>query len=202
MRALIDNRSQHVLAVVDDSGRTTHSIPGWDTFPDTRWVDMVVEYPEDYEPEHHALLGRQSIYSYDQDEDIARQTFPDADFSPDAIRASLISRVNETAAQELHRTDWYVVRFVETGDAVPEDVQSERNSIRERVHHWKTLINRASEAELPDFKVDFNGQKQEPQDVLIAARPKGSDGAAYVTDATHPSQTGAIVRRFTYGEDA
>lgn len=41
--------------------------------------------------------------------------------------------INTEARQYLRDTDWYVVRYQETGVEIPEDVLSERQAARDRV---------------------------------------------------------------------
>lgn len=42
-------------------------------------------------------------------------------------------RINQEARARLAETDWYVVRFLETGKAIPEDLLAERQRLREAV---------------------------------------------------------------------
>jgi hypothetical protein len=49
--------------------------------------------------------------------------------TPEQIQA----RINEEALAYLSSTDWYVVRFAETGVAIPEKILVERQAARERV---------------------------------------------------------------------
>lgn len=42
-------------------------------------------------------------------------------------------QVNHEARRYLAETDWYVIRQQETGEAIPADILTERQSARERV---------------------------------------------------------------------
>jgi len=42
--------------------------------------------------------------------------------------------------KDLTATDWYVVRFVETGTPIPENVLAERQSKRERINELQNQI--------------------------------------------------------------
>lgn len=42
-------------------------------------------------------------------------------------------KINTEARKRLSETDWYVVRFLETGKAIPEDLLAERQRLREAV---------------------------------------------------------------------
>lgn len=44
-------------------------------------------------------------------------------------------RINREARNYLTETDWYVLRFQETGVEIPEDVLSKREEARERVRN-------------------------------------------------------------------
>jgi hypothetical protein len=62
------------------------------------------------------------------DEEYAEMTAPPPE-TPEQIQV----RINEEAIAYLSSTDWYVVRFVETGVAIPEEILAERQAARERV---------------------------------------------------------------------
>jgi len=46
----------------------------------------------------------------------------------------------ENLKLDLATTDWYVVRFVETGTPIPENVLAERQSKRERINELQNQI--------------------------------------------------------------
>ena len=62
-----------------------------------------------------------------------QQSFPDADFSVKAVKAELKQLAKRQANQELSLTDWYVLRKVETGEAIPAEVTVVRESVRKHV---------------------------------------------------------------------
>ena len=51
----------------------------------------------------------------------------------------------ENLKRDLAETDWYVVRFVETGKAIPEEVLAERQEKRDRINELQEQIRRRYE---------------------------------------------------------
>jgi len=48
----------------------------------------------------------------------------------------------ENLRRDLAETDWYVVRFAETGKAIPEEVLAERQEKRDRINELQEQIRR------------------------------------------------------------
>ena len=46
----------------------------------------------------------------------------------------------ENLRRDLAETDWYVVRFAETGKPIPEEVLAERQEKRDRIHELRGQI--------------------------------------------------------------
>ena len=46
----------------------------------------------------------------------------------------------ENLRRDLAETDWYVVRFAETGKAIPEEVLAERQEKRQRINELQEQI--------------------------------------------------------------
>jgi len=57
---------------------------------------------------------------------------PDAEVIP-PTQEQLQEQINNDARAYLTSTDWYVVRFAETGVAIPKDILDARQSARESV---------------------------------------------------------------------
>ena len=49
----------------------------------------------------------------------------------------------ENLKKDLALTDWYVVRFAETGKAIPEEVLAERQEKRDRINELQEQIRRS-----------------------------------------------------------
>ena len=49
----------------------------------------------------------------------------------------------ENLKRDLAETDWYVVRFAETGKAIPEEVLAERQGKRQRINELQEQIRRS-----------------------------------------------------------
>ena len=49
----------------------------------------------------------------------------------------------ENLKRDLAETDWYVVRFVETGKPIPEEVLAERQEKRDRINELQEQIRRS-----------------------------------------------------------
>jgi len=49
----------------------------------------------------------------------------------------------ENLKLDLATTDWYVVRFAETGKAIPEEVLAERQEKRDRINELQEQIRRS-----------------------------------------------------------
>ena len=49
----------------------------------------------------------------------------------------------ENLKRDLAATDWYVVRFVETGKPIPEEVLAERQEKRDRINELQEQIRRS-----------------------------------------------------------
>lgn len=60
------------------------------------------------------------------------------------IKNFLLQIVKNKAYRALQQTDWYIVRFIETGTPIPEDVQQQRTMIRENTIQKETQINNAN----------------------------------------------------------
>lgn len=53
--------------------------------------------------------------------------------NPPKTQEEIQAEVNAQARAYLNSTDWYVVRFAETGVAIPQDILNARQAARERI---------------------------------------------------------------------
>ena len=61
------------------------------------------------------------------------------------LKSQLISDVKATAANELNKTDWYVVRKTEESTAIPSAVTTHRRAVRSKAAAMETSITNASD---------------------------------------------------------
>ena len=59
----------------------------------------------------------------------------------EGLKTVLIRAVKVQAETELNKTDWYVTRKSEKGTAIPSDIQTERDGLREECNDHETAIN-------------------------------------------------------------
>lgn len=143
-------------------------LPG-DPEANAAWLPVVRVLPADFAPGQPRLLGR-SVYELHPDGDMVVETFPEADFSPDAFRANARRIAHERAHDALSRTDWYVVRAAETGVPVPAKVAGIRASIREAITAEDARVEAMTPAELQDYAaVEINNVARELDDFVRAA---------------------------------
>lgn len=119
--------------------------------PDEGWYPVEETFPEDYTPRFPVLLGNPRV-ELEEDAEVVSVTYPNADFSPDGVRRALKDGVKMYAAFVLAPTDWYFIRKVETGEAVPEDVVVARQAVRDEVARIVAEIDATAEEDLLDFQ--------------------------------------------------
>lgn len=115
--------------------------------------ERVVRHPEDFIPRFSALLGS-STFEVLPDGRVL-ESFPDADFSVEAVRRELISMAKQDAGRELNRTDWYVVRAMELDKPTPKEIKSLRKKVRDHVDWIIEDVNRRSPRELVEYTWKF-----------------------------------------------
>lgn len=136
---------------------------------DTVWVDVIDDFPDDYLPQFHGLLGDRSDFYEAADGSIHRR-WPDADFSEPRIRDAVSMRVIREAADTLHLTDQVVIEAMERNDPVPLDVKSARDATRSRREaNIRTAVSSAIQ-QVIDFVPDYDDLRQRGQDAMMNAR--------------------------------
>lgn len=115
--------------------------------------ELVVREPEAFIPRFGRLLGSAEFELLDDGRVL--QTYPSADFSVEAVRGELSRMAREAANRELTKTDWYVMRKVETGAEIPEKILSLRNSIRDHIDWIDDDLAKRAPRELVDYEWMF-----------------------------------------------
>ena len=67
------------------------------------------------------------------------------DIKVPGVKTILIKQVKAEAAQELQKTDWYVVRKADTDEAIPSAVATHRAAVRSKQASMETSITNASD---------------------------------------------------------
>lgn len=162
----------------------------------TIWVPVETVYPPDFDPrfEDHLHSDAQQ-FRYDANRNVVEITFPDADFSPAAIRETLHGLVRSSAWQLLWKTDWYVTRKIETGKEIPEEVISGREAIRASAEDHDARIDATPDESIKDFVIDLQGTRAVEDTTPVEPEiVPGGDGSHWITDATSPDEHGNPVR--------
>lgn len=160
----------------------------------TEWYPTEIRLPEGYNDRLPFLLHEDSTrYDFDPEKQVIVIEYPDADFSPRAIRAALVDLAKHAANYELAKTDWYVIRMQETGKDIPESIRQRRQEIRDKSQRYEREIAKASVKDLNDFTITYGleeGDLEKPEPEM----PPGGDGSLWITDATSPDQEGKPVK--------
>lgn len=191
-----DHKTNRILALKTATGEV-HSTGAQRVLgAKTEWVRVETILPEGYDPQFHSLLyvaphrGQDPLrYTYDPDGNRVVVEFPYADFSVEAMRERLRRQAKESAHTALMETDWYVIRQVETGVPIPEDIKAVRESIRQRADTMEGEIRTLSATEIGEYDMTLPPTLMEDE-----PPPPGGDGSEWRTDATEPGQKGSPVR--------
>lgn len=169
---------------------------------------LVIVYPEDMITRFQRLLGGARFDL--QPDGTVKQWYPNADFSVAAVRNALHDELSGSLQQTLGRTDWAVIRKMDIGAPVPENIVIVRQKQRDHYETVKAQIDAATERELVEMRWTWPTQ---PAHVMIggvptlfsntmpigapapdsldlqpgAVRPRQADASATVPDPTAPS---------------
>lgn len=95
-----------------------------------KFVEVIVDGKARYVPDPE---------TYDPSEDVVEEVESPISFTPEEIAAQEAwdeqARINRVSLRYLADTDWYVTRFQETGQAIPEDVATKRQEARDSIVH-------------------------------------------------------------------
>lgn len=129
--------------------------------PNAPFVHDGISYPGNWlklsTPEERAALG---IIEVPDPVDIDRRFFIEIDTGNimpgfngpkprdlKTVQIEQIAEVDRSMANLLKGTDWTWIRFMETGDPIPEDIAAYRKAVREEGKRLKEAINNAKEVE-------------------------------------------------------
>ena len=97
-------------------------------------------------------------HTWNKDEKEAHGLKEVPDFIPtlpkslDDIKNRKLSRLQYERESLLRKTDWYILRYVETEEAIPENIKKYRSNIRNRGKEMEQAINElSSHDELDEF---------------------------------------------------
>lgn len=211
-QAAVDPKTHAVVAIRNSDGTVQNpysNLPVVDKI-DGVWRPLRVMLPEGYLPDFQHLLGNNVAYVFDPDEEIVYRTYPDADFSVEAVKNSKREMANTAAKQYFDRTDWYYIRNMETGKKIPDDVAAERKRIRKRLDEIQNEIEALSEDEVLDYQVSIapvqetvgGEQPEEVKEEPEGGVAVGGDSRPWITDASSPKEQGNPVRHASNDEVA
>ena len=92
----------------------------------------------------------------------------DGDLKSEGLKTKLIRDLKTTVANELAKTDWYIVRKADAGTAVPSSITTHRAAVRTKCASMETAITNASDT--PALETLYTYTKQEDGSVT---RPLG-----------------------------
>ena len=196
MRAEYDHENNRVVALETDDGRITGTNSPRVLGAPTEWIGVDIVYPDGYDARFNSLLRAVSVeYAYDAQNNRITVQYPDADFSPEAIRARLFAMVKNAAGSALGETDWYVVREMETETPMPSEVKARRAELRSMTDAYEAEIAQIADEDLNNWTFAFDGEVDAKAAPSVAGPVPGGDGKPWVTDATKPDQEGKQVRQ-------
>lgn len=195
-----DPSNQRVVSLKTDTGEIQGTFEPRVLGAPTEWVPVRTILPVGYDSRFDGLRFKNTSpenpamrFAYDESQNIVTLDFPQADFSPAALREALSGQIRIAANLALAPTDWTVIRQMETGKAVPEDVKAARSLIRLKVDEYDQKLTDTPDADLNAFAINIEGESGPtfPGDAGVA--PDG-DGSEWITDATAPDVRGTPVR--------
>lgn len=64
------------------------------------------------------------------------------------LKTEKLSQIRLQINEDLKDTDWYVIRQIETGVSIPDNVKTYRNALRQLSNNKETVINNANSADV------------------------------------------------------
>lgn len=129
------------------------------------YYELVSVQPEDYIPRFAELSGS-AVFEFR--DNYVYQTYPEADFSLNAVRGALKLMAANEASRRLAGSDWYVLRSFELGTEVPEDVRKLRGMIRDHLDWIRNDVETKGPRELVEYRWDF---PRHPDEVMVNGSP-------------------------------
>lgn len=118
-----------------DDNEVTHP-SSWGSWSDQEKADaglVFVEDPPPYDSRFYWAAGVpksiEDVYEVDEDGNPVLDEDGNQVVTP-GLKSQWITKVKVNAGNLLKPTDWYVIRFAETGEAIPKDVTEYRASVR------------------------------------------------------------------------
>ena len=81
------------------------------------------------------------------------------DIKVEGLKTVLIRTIKQQAAEELQRTDWYVIRKADAGTAVPSSITTHRAAVRTKAAEMETAITNASDTPALETLYEYTEQE-------------------------------------------
>ena len=96
------------------------------------------------------------------------ETIDGVEYTTPGLKTNLIKNLKANVANELAKTDWYVIRNTEKSTAIPSNISTHRDAVRTKQAAMETAITNA--ADTPALETLYTYTKQEDGSVI---RPLG-----------------------------
>lgn len=138
MKARINENNQ-IVVVSELPNKFRNTIGGYNLLPSSvhrndGWRDVIV-------PDYDHIMQRLGDLYYDEGSDVFTYTVIDIEFDIAAEKSAKIKQAKQTANALLSKTDWYVIREMERGESVPDEVSAERQAIVNRCNEIESIID-------------------------------------------------------------
>lgn len=92
---------------------------------------------------HDSRVEKLGDIYFDQTENVFKRDVEDITWSEtlEELKARQIKVIKDEVKYELQKTDWYIVRNQELGTAIPEDITTHRQSLRDIANSVESEIN-------------------------------------------------------------
>lgn len=125
---VIENFSKASNDVLESYGFYDIVIPTYDT--KTEYIHNL-RTVDDYKDSEG---NTKTVFTYD----VSKKTFTE---SLVELKKNKIQELKSLANQKLQPTDWYIIRKIEKGSSIPDNIQTQRNSIKSQVDTQEASIN-------------------------------------------------------------
>jgi gas vesicle protein len=90
-----------------------------------------------------------TVFTYD----VSGKTFTE---SLDELKKNKIQQLKSLANQKLQPTDWYIIRKIEKGSSIPDNIQTQRNNIKSQVDTQEASINsKTNKLDVFNFEINL-----------------------------------------------
>ncbi len=126
---------------------------GYENMTDLHYADG---WRDEAVPEYDPRTQQLGVPYYDPVLDIVAYPVVDRVVDLENARAEKIQQAKEQANRLLSQTDWYVVRYAETGEPVPAGIASARQAIRARCNAIEAAISALTNArDVLTYQIDI-----------------------------------------------